>query len=179
MSYSVRQATEDEARELPALEMDAAQAFRDFGLESIADDEPWADDYYLYFLDATRAGQVWVAIDDRDGRVVGFAVAGEMDGQAYVAETSVRAAHARRGLGRRLMTTLIDWAKRDRYREVVLTTFRDIPFNAPFYRTLGFREIEAGADRPELAAVRQREKDAGIEIRPRIAMALRLQDGAD
>ena len=170
MGYSIRLAREGEARGLPALEMDAAAAFRAVGLGAIADDDAWEDEHYL---EAVRAGQVWVAAD-HDDRVVGFAVADELDGEAYVAEISVRAAHARRGIGRRLMGALIDRARQQGYREVPLTTFRDVPFNGPFYRTLGFREVAVGPDRPELAAARQREKDAGVDIKPRIAMVLRL-----
>ena len=181
MSYTIRRPSLEETLELPALEVDAAQAFREVGLDAIADEALAAEDDSDddgYYAHALRLGRLWVAVDDRDGHLVGFTAAEELDGEAYVAEISVRAAHARRGLGRRLMTALIDWARQQGYREATLTTFRDIPFNGPFYRNLGFREIEPGADRPELAAARQAEKDAGVEIKPRIAMALRLNDGA-
>ncbi|MBW4457630.1 MAG: GNAT family N-acetyltransferase [Nostoc indistinguendum CM1-VF10] len=47
--------------------------------------------------------------------------------------------HGQRGIGSALVGTVCTWAKQQGYRIVSLSTFRDIPWNAPFYSKLGFQ----------------------------------------
>ena len=55
---------------------------------------------------------------------------------------------------------------------VTLTTFADVPWNAPLYRRYGFRDMPRDALPDWLAAVRD-EEDAGVLSRwPRIAMSI-------
>jgi hypothetical protein len=52
---------------------------------------------------------------------------------------------------------------------VTLTTFRDVPWNGPFYAKLGFRELRHLS--PGLAAMREHERLIGDDdFGPRIAM---------
>jgi hypothetical protein len=62
-----------------------------------------------------------------------------------------------------------DWAGANGYPAVTLTTFRDVPWNGPFYARLGFRVLD---DLPAgLEAIRQHEKDIGDDdFGPRVAM---------
>ena len=60
---------------------------------------------------------------------------------------------------------------------VTLTTFRDVPWNAPFYARLGFRVIEALS--PGLQAIRDHERDIGDDaFGSRVAMQIDLRGGA-
>jgi len=60
---------------------------------------------------------------------------------------------------------------------VTLTTFRDVPWNAPFYARLGFRVIEALS--PGLQAIRDHERDIGDDaFGSRVAMRIDLRGGA-
>ena len=87
----------------------------------------------------------------------------------HIAELSVHAAHQKRGLGKRLMDAMTrevtpspyvpipsrsasesesasasnptDQTQKARIRGFSLTTYRHLPFNAPFYRRLGFVEV--------------------------------------
>ena len=43
---------------------------------------------------------------------------------------------------------------------VTLTTFRDVPWNAPYYERLGFRTLAADEITPGLAAIRAHEADS-------------------
>lgn len=100
---------------------------------------------------------------------VGFACVGILDGTAHLWQLSVLPAAGRRGLGGALLDAACDWARTQGYRAITLTTFRDVPWNAPFYRSRGF-EI---ADRlpPALAEVREHEKVIGDDdFGPRVAM---------
>lgn len=56
------------------------------------------------------------------------------------------------------------------YDRMTLTTFRDVPFNGPFYESLGWQILPADGLTPDLAAARQEEADAGLDAWPRQAM---------
>ena len=51
---------------------------------------------------------------------------------------------------------------------MTLTTFRDVPFNAPFYARVGFVE----AHDARLKALLENEVARGVAIAPRVAMEL-------
>jgi molybdopterin-guanine dinucleotide biosynthesis protein B len=167
--YHIRRAGVADAALLPEIERDGTEALCELGVIEIASLPPLRAEHYRA---AIEAGRVWVAVDPAD-RAVGFAAATVIDGRAHLAEIDVLRAHGRRGIGRRLVGTVTDWARKSGYAELTLTTFRDVPLNGPFYATLGFRPIEPGADRPELAAIREAEDKMGLP-HPRIAMRLPL-----
>jgi hypothetical protein len=57
---------------------------------------------------------------------------------------------------------------------MTLTTFRDVPWNGPYYTRLGWSALPAADLPPELAAARQHERDLGFDEWPRQAMAKSL-----
>jgi hypothetical protein len=62
-----------------------------------------------------------------------------------------------------------DWARYRGLPAVTLTTFRDVPWNGPFYAKLGFRELSELS--PGLAAMREHERAIGDDdFGTRIAM---------
>ena len=46
--------------------------------------------------------------------------------------------YGRRGIGRALLRAAVDWAATRGYDELSLATYRDVPWNAPFYASEGF-----------------------------------------
>ena len=77
-----------------------------------------------------------------DGRIAGF-VMGEMQGDvAYLRELDVDPAFQRRGIGTLLVNAYIKAAKGKGDLAVYLSTFRDPPWNAPFYRRMGFTDVD-------------------------------------
>jgi hypothetical protein len=54
---------------------------------------------------------------------------------------------------------------------VTLTTFADVPWNAPYYRRLGFADVPPGAQGPGLRRLRAHEAEVGLDRWPRVAMA--------
>jgi GNAT superfamily N-acetyltransferase len=105
-----------------------------------------------------------------DDPPLGFAAVGVVDGAAHIWQLSVHPAAGRRGRGTALVGAACDWARERGYGAVTLTTFRDVPWNGPFYARLGFRVV----DRPTkgLAAIRRRERADGDDaFGPRVAMA--------
>jgi GNAT superfamily N-acetyltransferase len=62
---------------------------------------------------------------------------------AHLEQLSVHPDHMRRGLGRSLLRAAVEWAASHGYDELTLCTFRDLPWNGPFYASEGF--VEDGA----------------------------------
>jgi GNAT superfamily N-acetyltransferase len=145
--------------------------FVDIGLDSIAGDEPTSTALLRTHIDASTA---WVAVDDID-RIVGAAWASIVDGEGHLDQLSVAVDTGRRGVGRALIEQVCTWAAAEGLDAVTLTTFRDVPFNGPFYERCGFRVIDPDLYGPQLAAIRQLECDRGIDVVPRVAMRRRLE----
>ena len=120
---------------LADIERSAASLFRETDRAWVADEAPTDADCHIETIDA---GLHWVAVLDE--MPIGFLLAELADDAIYVAELSVARSHQRRGAGRLLMEA-VERAARDRgIQWVTLTTYRDLPWNAPFYRRLGFPE---------------------------------------
>lgn len=164
--YAIRDRLPADDAALVIVENRASELFRAYGYAIVAD-APLAD---VEVLRAMIAGQdVRVAVDGSD-RPVGYAVFGAVGAFLHLRELSVDPGHGRRGIGSALVAEVIDAARSGSFAGVSLTTFRDVPFNAPFYRRLGFREAEF-AQAPE--ALRSRffaEIPAGIDPASRLLM---------
>ncbi len=88
-----------------------------------------------------------------DGRIAGF-VMGEMQGAvAYLRELDVDPAYQRRGIGAMLVTAYAETARAKGAPAVYLSTFRDPPWNAPFYRRLGFTDVDRADYLPWMTAM--------------------------
>lgn len=121
------------------------------------------------FHAARREGRLLVAL--AAGRPVGFAHIGRRERRAaHLEEIDVHPWHGRRGLGRRLVAAVCQWAAEHQYAWVTLTTFRDVPWNAPFYARLGFTEIPDDELGPALRAVLVDEARRGLDPARRLAM---------
>ena len=104
---------------------------------------------------------------------VGFISIDIVDGCAHIDQLSVLTHHGGRGIGRALLDEAVRWARAGGLSAVTLTTFRDVPWNAPFYRRVGFEVVDDPA--PGLAAVRAAERAEGLDgFGPRVAMRLVL-----
>ncbi len=93
-----------------------------------------------------------------------------LDGSAHVEQVSVHSDYARRGLGAALLDHTATWAQRHGLAALTLTTFTDVPWNAPYYERLGFRHLCDTELTPGLRAVRAREAERGLDAWPRTTM---------
>ncbi|MEZ4862278.1 MAG: GNAT family N-acetyltransferase [Caldilineaceae bacterium] len=167
--YSIRSAHADELPQIQAIEKAAAQRFRNTVDAWIADDDGMALESLTHWL---LHGRIWVAVDAQD-KPVGFVVAHEIDSMAYIHELDVAPAHGRQGLGRRLIETVAVWGRTCGYPALLLSTFVDIPWNAPYYQRLGFRRLDEAELGVGLQAIREQEAAAGLDLTRRVCM-LRL-----
>jgi GNAT superfamily N-acetyltransferase len=167
---SVRLARSEDLTELAAIERSAASVFRDVGLAWLADGETM-DSAQLAAL--CRDGTLWVAADEMD-EPVGFLAAHELDGRFYIAEVSITRSYQRQGLGARLIAAAVDHARAAGFGAVTLTTYRDLPWNGPYYARFGFAEVDPGEVGPGHLQKLQAEAEAGHEPARRCLMVLPL-----
>lgn len=98
---------------------------------------------------------------------VAFAAVIELDGHPHLEQMSVRASLTGQGIGGRLLGEVV----RRHGPGVTLLTFRDVPWNGPWYARHGFAELPGPAWGPELRAHWQAEIDAGLHgLGPRLVM---------
>ena len=146
----IRRARPSDYLRLQEIEVRAGELFRSVGLDAVADDDPFT-------IEELAVADVWVAVVD--GGVVAYALTMVLDGVTHVEQLSVDPAFGGQGFGRALLDHLGS--------PLTLTTFRDVPWNGPYYARLGFRVVDDPG--PELAA--QLHHEAWLEdLGPRIAM---------
>jgi predicted N-acetyltransferase YhbS len=162
----IRRARAEDLPTLREIERAAGEAFRTVGMDVVADFPlPTIEELQRY----QRDGRAWVATDDRD-QPVGYLLADVIDGHAHVAQVSVHPDHAGQRIGAALIEHVATRARADGHAALTLTTFADVPWNAPYYRRLGFRTLFDDEITPELRAIRERETALGLDHWPRACM---------
>ncbi|WP_370618892.1 GNAT family N-acetyltransferase [Mumia sp. Pv 4-285] len=162
----MRPATRDDVEQIREVERAADERFRDIGLGFVADGEPTS---YAAVAESVDRGTTWVEVDG-DGSPVAFASVGIVDGCAHLEQLSVHPSCARQGIGRALVDAVEVWARDHGLTVMTLTTFADVPWNAPYYRRLGFDVVPEALWSP---GVRERiaEESAFFDPWERVAMA--------
>lgn len=153
----IRPARPEELGLLQVIEEESDGRFAEVGIGPFAEDDSTGH--------LARAAAVLLAGDPP----VGFASIEIVDGSAHLWQLSVLPRAARRGIGSALVEAVCTWARSHGYGAVTLTTYQDVPWNAPFYERLGFSVLDELT--PELAAIRDHEKAIGDDdFGPRLAM---------
>ncbi|MEU2241275.1 GNAT family N-acetyltransferase [Streptomyces sp. NPDC018338] len=170
----IRAAAPAELPLLQDIERAAGEPFRSLGMAAIADDDPLP----LDVLEAYRCeGRAWVAVDAAD-RPVAYLLADTVDGSAHIEQVSVHPDAARRGVGRQLIEHLAAAAREQGLTALTLTTFAEVPWNAPYYTRLGFRPL-ADSDpalTAGLRAISRAEAAHGLSVWPRVCMRREVED---
>jgi GNAT superfamily N-acetyltransferase len=174
IAHSIRRARPNDAAMFPAIENSAGQAFRQLAdLTAIADDEDMSVEAHLSLI---AQGTSWVAVGRHD-RPMGFLCAETGSRNLHIRELSVRYDCQRNGIGRRLVLHAVGQTRMRNMTSVTLTTFRDVPWNAPFYARLGFRVLSPRELTPDLADILRNEAEKGLSLRKRCAMRLVVAGG--
>jgi GNAT superfamily N-acetyltransferase len=98
-------------------------------------------------------GFVLVAVPAAGEAPCGFVHVLEWKENSHVDQLAVRRAWQRQGIGTALIQAAARETARNGYTEMTLITYREVPWNAPFYARLGFRSIEARSLFEEAAVV--------------------------
>jgi GNAT superfamily N-acetyltransferase len=162
---SIRLAALTDLARVQQIDWAAGQMFIEVGRPEIA--------VMLWSADALascqQAERVWV-ITAADDQPAGFRVTSMVDGCLHIDQLSVDPANARRGLGRALLDHAAEQAAAAGIPALTLTTFADVPWNAPYYRRCGFRVLDDAEVTQGLKAIRQHEATVGADRWPRVCM---------
>ncbi len=167
--YTLRPARTEDIADLRRIEVAAGEHFRALGMDLVADDDPPSAAELTRYIDSDRA---WVVV--AEDQPVGYLTYDPVDGPWHIEQVSVEPRHAGHGLGRRLIDQVAELAAAAGVRALTLTTYRDVPWNAPYYERLGFGILPEPQWTPGLRALRKREAAHGLDAWPRVCMRREL-----
>lgn len=164
--WSLRLARPEDADAMPAIERAAAQLFLTRGgLEHLDPQDIWSPEQLGRLI---RRGHSLVAHVNE--RLAGFLVSEPFRRELHIWEMHVHPDFQQRGIGAGLLRACQIDARNSGFRALTLTTFRDLPWNAPFYARLGFEEVTALDAHPRLAGELANDADRGLPPERRCAM---------
>ena len=168
MTIRIRPTTRNDVAALSAIERAAGERFReDPELAWLADGEVISTDHHLGYVER---GLSWLAL--AKDQPVGFILAEAHPSSLFIVELSVDLHWQGKGIGRQLIACVADYARKRGLTALTLTTFRNVPWNAPFYARLGFEKMTTLT--PELRRKREEETAHGFAYETRCAMRLPL-----
>lgn len=167
----VRLAEARDAPFLPAVERSAAQLFSQTpDLAWLANGSVQSVEQHLELI---KGGVAWVAVDHEDVPI-GFLNGNLINQNLHICEVSVESNHQGKGIGRGLMEAARQWAVHCGCSSITLTTFRNVPWNEGFYKSLGFTTLKSSELTTLLDNIMKEEVDAGLPGEQRCAMCLHL-----
>jgi len=155
MSWTIRVGETADASGLPAVERSAGLRFREIPeLAFLADgDDMPVESHRRYIAQGTE----WVALND-SRELVGFLAAQIVGRDLHIWEIAVRADFQNRGIGRQLIESAAAFSRQRGLATLTLTTFANVPWNAPWYARLGF---VMSTDDERLGALVRNETERG------------------
>ncbi|MEL7730244.1 GNAT family N-acetyltransferase [Citromicrobium bathyomarinum] len=168
-AWTIRLARKADAEAMPAIERAAGTMFaRIEALAEIAGQHTVPLDRLLRYI---ARGHCLVAV--HEGALIGFIVTEPFGRELHVWEFNVHPDWQGRGIGAALLRGCMIDAGNSGFTALTLTTFDEVPWNAPFYRRLGFADLDADAH-PRLAEELAKEYGHGMPTGSRVAMIREL-----
>jgi GNAT superfamily N-acetyltransferase len=119
--------------------------------------------------EAQRKGLLLVALGE-GGRPVGYALTSLVDRALHLAQMDVHPDHQQRGIGSRMLEEVVRLAQELQCEAVMLTTFRHIPWNGPWYQRFGFTICDGDGTPLFLEEILEKEAAMGLDPAQRVAM---------
>ena len=164
--WSLRLARPEDAHSMPDIERAAGSLFDTVpGLAGIAGQETVPIEQLLRYI---RKGHCLVT--HVGGEMAGFLVNEPFGRELHIREFDVHPRFQRRGIGAGLVRACQVDARNSGFAALTLTTFRDVPWNGPFYTRMGFVEVDDTAAHPRLAGELAAEALHGLPPERRCAM---------
>lgn len=133
----IRRPHRHEIKLLPQVENEADRRYASVGLGRVLAMPPAS----LASLEAGwREDRLWIAVSPLN-RPVGFALMKFPGGTAWLDQLSVLDRWQGRGFGAALIDRTAAAARAQGFDTLYLSTYRDVPWNAPFYVRRGFEEV--------------------------------------
>jgi GNAT superfamily N-acetyltransferase len=152
---------------LGEIEKSAAGMFSDLDLPARLRNETVSEQELIY---AQRQGLLLVALEEDGNLPVGFAITQEAGSTLHVCELNVHPNWQRQGIGTALLNKIALLARNRGCRSVTLTTFRHVPWNAPWYERQGFRTLKSNEISERVRTILEQEKQKGLDPARRVAM---------
>lgn len=169
--YEIALATESDLPYLPSIELAAARMLAGHAPASVLDETTGVEALASFLA----LGHLWVARNG--GTPIGFVYVKLIEpNTVHLDEIDVHPAHGRRGVGRRLVRTVCEFAVAHGRDAVTLSTFRAVPWNMPFYASMGFVEMPQAALSPGLRAIVDNEARRGLDTTRRLVMRRTVSD---
>ncbi len=171
MTFRIRKTATRDIASLAAIERSADSAFETIpALAWVASDSAQPEDLHHRLCEQ---GYSAVMVNANDAPV-GFINGDYIDGALHILGVAVMRDCQGMGLGKRLMADAICHARAKQLSALTLTTFRNVPWNQPFYARLGFSVISDAGMPDYLVRLLEEEAAHGFARNSRCAMALRL-----
>ncbi|MBV7257148.1 GNAT family N-acetyltransferase [Pacificimonas sp. WHA3] len=167
---NVRAARADEIEACREIQRRSGEVFLDTVHAHVADHEP---DEPAILRAALAEGLLWVAAE-ADNAPVGQLMATARASGLVIAQLDVLPEHHRRGIGHMLIEAAEAEARRRGLSQIWLRTFRDIPWNAPYYERLGFQALDTQDPDALDPATAAHERGIGLDPAGRVTMRKRL-----
>ena len=168
--YPIRLGRVAEVEYLREIEVMAGAIFTEYGMAASADDEPPDVEILALYCAEER---LWVATDEHD-LPIAYIIVDALDKSGHIEQVSVHPDYAGMRIGSALIDQALQWAAENGYESVTLTTFLEIPWNAPYYERLGFEIIPEQDWSPGLIRIRTEENTHGLDRWPRVCMRKRV-----
>lgn len=136
MTFVVRDTIPKDVARLQEIERLAAELFRGLGLIDVDSMSVVSDEQHRAAISADLS-----VVVEAGGVIVGYAMGEAHLPACYLHEVDVAPSHGRRGAGALLVTRFCEKAAARGGTHVVLSTFTEPPWNAPFYRRMGFVDL--------------------------------------
>lgn len=173
--FFIRPAREGELEVAAEIDDDACALYAEAGIVIDTTRERWFFAQELaHWRASLDAGEVLFACD-REGKPVGFAAFGKVDGVPHLHQLSVRRAWMKRGIGRALLARVIRWSVRP--GALTLTTYDHLAWNCSFYEREGFVRVDEAGCGPELQAIVRDERRALPAPEHRVVMRYQHRRG--
>ena len=134
-------------------------------MDALAEDEPTPDPV---LADRIAAGGLLTAVVDQI--LAAFVMFRPVEDSLYIEQIDVLPAFAGQRIGARLLDAVADEARASGLHALTLSTFRDVPWNAPWYRRLGFIDIKGDGLTPGLLQIRREHLARGLDESARTFM---------
>lgn len=154
--------------QLNEIEAGTAATYEKAGYASSPWTTGWPEDFGRYQANDL----LWVAL--ADGKPAGFAVCDIFKDMIHLEEIDVHPAYQGKGIGKALLTKVIEEAIRRRLTAITLRTFATTPWSINLYRKFGFQEINQGEEPYYISTHRAAERSMGFPEEGRCTMILPL-----